>query len=141
MPLRFATAHRFLAAREILALPAAVKRPCLAVSAFPGCFFAALGETWELTVVLARTTAAFAESSNAPKPSVLFGNWSMTSDSNSSILFNLFRAFFAFIGSLLQALYITTAGWHLTSADALSAFLNSFGAYYSPNEDAELRAS
>jgi len=102
MPLRFAIAHRFLAAREILALPSAVKRPCLPVSAFPGCFFAALGETWELTVVFARTTAAFAESSNAPKPSVLFGNWSMTSDSNSSILFNLFRAFFAFIGSLLR---------------------------------------
>jgi hypothetical protein len=99
MPLRFATAHRFLAAREILVLPSAVKRPCLPVSALPGCFFAAPGDIWELTVVFARATATFAESSHSPKPSLLFGNWSITSDSNASILFNRFRAFFAFIRS------------------------------------------
>jgi hypothetical protein len=115
MPLRFATAHRFLAAIEILVLPSAVKRRCVAISALAGCFFAALGEFWELTAVFARATAAFAESSNSPKPFVLFGNWSMTSDSNSSILFNLFRAFFAFIRLFLQVLYITTAHGHLTS--------------------------
>ena len=45
MPLRFAAAHRFLAAREILVLPSTVKRPCLLALTFSARFFAALGET------------------------------------------------------------------------------------------------
>jgi hypothetical protein len=33
---------------------------------------------------------------------LLPGNWSMTSDSNASTLFNLLRAFFAFIRTFLR---------------------------------------
>jgi hypothetical protein len=103
--LRFATAHRFFAAREILLLPSAVKRRECPVSAFAGAFLEAVVDVWAFTVSLARTTAAFAESSNSTNPSLPPENWSITLDKSTSILFRRLIAFLAFIHTLPARLY------------------------------------
>src|SRR2546428_90794 len=97
MPFRFAMAHRFFAARDSFFLPSAERRPFLEFLAFAGGFFAALGDAFTFTVSLARTTDAFALSSNSRKSLSVTAYWSITLDSNASTLFNRFRAFFAFI--------------------------------------------
>ncbi len=96
MPLRFALAQRFLAAREILFLPS-IER-LLRVDSFAlvvGFFAARFARTF--TAPFARTTDVLAESSKSRNPRALAGHWSMTFDSSISTLFNRFRAFFAFI--------------------------------------------
>jgi len=94
MPLRFASAHRFLAAREIRFRPSAERPPPADSGALAGGFFAA---TRACTTSFARMTDVLAESRSHSKPRALAGHWSITSDSNPSTLFNRLRAFFTFI--------------------------------------------
>ncbi len=52
MPLRFANAHRFLAASESFFLPAAVSCPLLGASTFAGGAFAAFGDAFRFVELL-----------------------------------------------------------------------------------------
>jgi hypothetical protein len=96
--LRFATAHRFFAASEILFRPAAL-RPCRDSGDDLAGGLLAAWATRAFTTSIARPTEAFAESSNSRNPRALAGQLSMTRDSIDSTLFNLFRAFFDFIAA------------------------------------------
>jgi len=95
--LRFATAHRFFAASEILFRPSALRRGRDSVDLAGG--FLAAWATRAFTTSIARPTEAFAESSNSRNPRALAGQLSMTRDSSDSTLFNLFSAFFDFIAA------------------------------------------
>src|SRR5579864_1509143 len=91
-PLRFAAAHLFLAAREILFLPSSDRRPFRAFLTRADDPFLP-GPVEEVTVLMASTIVTFAAPSKFPKPFLPPGNPSMTLASNASTLFSFLRAF------------------------------------------------
>jgi hypothetical protein len=88
MPLRFASVHRFLAAREIRFLPSAERRPCADSGSLAGGFAALIAGTF--TTPFARTTNDLPESSYSRKSRACAGHWSITFDRIASNLFNRF---------------------------------------------------
>ena len=100
---RRASAHRFLAAREILARPASESRLCVTCAALAGGFFFTFLAARAFITPVARTTETLAESSNSRNPRALGGHWSMTLVSKVSTLFSRLRAFLIFMLRLVDS--------------------------------------